>query len=276
MPMIIMNINMEKSGSKFRNSLTRLLPSLILVLVAGGVISCTDVNNDNKQHGEGWTVMEDPNFHGAKIAESGLLTCQYCHGEDFKGGEVDFSCSRSACHVEAQGVESCNTCHGILSDSTFKSLWPHRGETIQEKTSQETHSKHILGLNNFRDPLDCSECHLVPDSLFAPDHIIENDFTAEINFDSLAAGESTGPTWDASGKTCSNIYCHGNFTQGNNQPVNWLNPVDMNCNFCHDSPPVDHNTNLTNCSMCHSSVVNTDNESIKDLTKHINGEINFN
>jgi len=249
--------------------------TLICLILAAFAGSCTDLNTDKKQHGDAWTDIESPYFHGAKIAETGLLTCQYCHGEDFKGGEADFSCSQSACHVEEQGVKSCNTCHGIQTDSTFKNLWPHRGGSNQEIISAQTHASHVLGLNNLRSPLECSECHFVPDSLFAPYHILENNFTAEINFSSLATGEGAEAIWDADSKSCSNIYCHGNFSAGNKKEVNWLSPVAMECNFCHNSPPDNHPAAYTDCSVCHSSVINDDNESIKDLTKHINGIINF-
>jgi hypothetical protein len=44
-----------------------------------------------------------------------LINCQTCHGSNYNGGSVGVSCLSLGCHVNTNGPEACNTCHGNFS-----------------------------------------------------------------------------------------------------------------------------------------------------------------
>ncbi len=83
-------------------------------------------------HPADWMESTSEDFHGAKIAEVGLISCAECHGEQYNGGSSRKSCYE--CHdgpsghpegylvrtnanfhgntVAAEGPQSCTQCHG--------------------------------------------------------------------------------------------------------------------------------------------------------------------
>ncbi|MFQ6612318.1 MAG: CxxxxCH/CxxCH domain-containing protein [Fidelibacterota bacterium] len=313
----------------------------ILVLTGS---QCTKINTDRQQHGAGWADSTSENFHGARVAQSGIKSCAACHGEDyqggsvnvscyqchaggpsghpvgftdfssgafhgfqlrdngwnfslcqachgtdFKGGTIAYSCSQSYCHTGSAGIETCHTCHGDGTTAGFSDLY---GNTSTNSLGVGAHSAHLRIPDALTATLDCDACHQKPDSLFAPNHL-ETDNRAEITFGALATDNGNiSPDWDYDSATCTNTYCHGNFTfdkqssqnqwvftadsiTGNKKAVVWTTSGEAVCGSCHDLPPQGHKQDLTNCggTGCHSSVIGSDNISIIDPSKHINGEI---
>ena len=88
--------------------------------------------NEPEAHSEDWSNPSSPNFHGTKVALTGLISCSTCHGTDYRGGTSGVSCY--TCHngpgghpagwldstaqtfhgrkVAAKGPQSCAPCHG--------------------------------------------------------------------------------------------------------------------------------------------------------------------
>jgi predicted CxxxxCH...CXXCH cytochrome family protein len=99
------------------------------------------------------------------------------------------------------------------------------------------------------------------------------------------------PSYSTATGTCSNIYCHGNFRNGNPTNVvvwNVFTSASAACGTCHGNPnrptlaeralpktPAEGGThpNVLACASCHGDVVNA-NLQIISVTKHINGKIN--
>jgi predicted CxxxxCH...CXXCH cytochrome family protein len=136
------------------------------------------------------------------------------------------------------------------------------------------HRSHLVE-GDFRTNLECSDCHIRPDSVDDTGHI-DTDLVAEINFGELAAEEDANPVWDSSMGSCSGTYCHGTTKEGGGltEPL-WM-IVDGSqafCGSCHGIPPHD---DFGSCNFCHGNVVTADT-TITDLGKtlHINGEIDF-
>ncbi len=99
--------------------------------------SCTEIS-EPQMHPTDWLISESSESHMAKIAESGIESCQSCHGEpvlnDFYGG--------------SSGV-SCYECHdGGPSGHPAWSDW-------MQPISDNFHG----GALNDRGALDCGSCH---------------------------------------------------------------------------------------------------------------------
>lgn len=122
---------------------------------------------------------------------------------------------------------------------------------------------------------------------------MDGDGQAEVTFGWLAtdSGKVT-PQWDRSQATCSQSWCHGNFSfakassnnnwayaedtiRGNDTTVVWTATDQAACGTCHTLPPTGHEQGYTTCGGCHNTVVASDDSTIVGLDKHINGEKNY-
>ena len=211
--------------------------------------------------------------------------------------ETTGTCSAVGCH--GIGIPqwddtpsfTCISCHGGLDNGTGAPPYDLSGNTDSSAFAVGAHTVHLTD-TTFTNPIPCNECHNVPTDVSDPGHF-DTDLTAEINFGELATDSGrVAPVWDGSSGTCLNVYCHGNFAFhasdsdypnyyiaddsliiGSNLTLIWNSSDDVVCGNCHDGPPVGH-MNLTTCSSCHSAVVESDNSTIKDKAKHINGQRN--
>lgn len=269
-------------------------------------ISCSEIETDITPpvkitlHKEGVNNPASPNFHGKLVAQNNwdLKSCQQCHAANYSGGVTQSSCL--SCHRYPGGPEACNTCHGDFTNPY--SIAPPRdlsGNISPTSRGVGAHIKHLIG-NELGSEIECSTCHLVPRSYYDNSHI-DNSPYAEVIFSGLAVKGTTSsnqPTYNYQQISCSNTYCHGNFSYSKNQSsYQWAYTQDQmvgnntapvwnivdgsfnSCNSCHgksatDPSPIGHiNSTISGCANCHPTVV--DNQgNIIDKEKHINGKIN--
>ena len=263
----------------------------------GGSVSpsCTACHSTISVHKDGIVNPASDNFHGKFIATNltwDMRACGSCHSADYSGGLAATSCL--TCHTNSNGPEACNTCHGSFSDPT--KIAPPRalnGSTATIYAGVGAHTAHLYE-NELGNDIRCSTCHKYPSSVYADGHL-GSDGKAEIIFGRVSLQGGVTPTYSFSSNTCSNTYCHGNFTfyrdstdatkqfvytgetmTGNNVSVKW-NQVDgtqAECGSCHGLPPTGHAPfALSDCGTCHYGVVDASGKII-DKTKHINGVIN--
>lgn len=224
-------------------------------------------------HGDQFGNPSSDGFHGKVLLASryadmmnGGEGCARCHGTDFNGQGSDLSCNGSGCHVKAEGgPTACYTCHG---DLLTKQVYP---------TNSPAHSTHIS------EGMACASCHTIPTVWTAPSHIDATPGPEVQMTDSLAALKTKGttgtPTFVSSTVSCQNVYCHGNFTNGNNAVPQWKGTQQATCGTCHGDPstgnplPKGSHPPVETCSACHSGVVDA-NKNIIDKTKHGNGKLN--
>ncbi len=140
----------------------------------------------------------------------------YCHG-NFTGG------NNTA--IAWSGTAICGSCH------------PANGT---DPTSVK-HTKHLAQY-----PDQCGYCHSGYTNASAPvDHV---NFTKDVTFGySHPANTNGSPSFDNASKTCTNVYCHGNFPRvtyngtSNTNPGNafsptWQDSSTSACGSCHGSP----------------------------------------
>ena len=180
-----------------------------------------------------------------------------------------------SCHGPAPG--SCITCHGGGDNLTGAPPLGLEGETLTSQRAVGAHTTHLEG-GAVADAFACSDCHLVPGSLFSPGHL-GADSVAELVWSTLAGSASS---WNALAASCSNTYCHGEFSggDGNNEPV-WTGSNQADCGSCHDVGTNPRNLggrhekhvqgeNL-DCRECHVAVIDQ-LENIVGRDLHVDGK----
>jgi predicted CxxxxCH...CXXCH cytochrome family protein len=191
-------------------------------------------------------------------------------------------CSNVICHGvgntppwTGDGDFTCVSCHGGLFNSTGAPPFDLKGDSTRTVKGVGAHTIHIMG-SKLSDGVECTECHIRPNEIDSPGHIGVELLPAEISWGNLARMDGAAPSWDGA-QTCQNVYCHGEFKYGNknNDPI-WTNfDGTQPCGSCHGVPPAlsPHPQN-TQCSLCHSLVVDASNNII-DKARHINGQADF-
>ena len=237
-------------------------------------------------HPAGWLTESSDHFHGKIIAYNkwSFENCKMCHGSNYRGGNSGKDCYK--CHI--RGPEACNLCHG--GPTTIYPPKALNGDTAISFIGVGVHNMHLTMDSTIRyaAKVECNECHIQITSFSDSNHIGNNpDGIAEIVFGTLAKTQTTvipNPTWNRTTKTCSEVYCHGDFKNGNmNTAPIWTDPNSVVCGSCHGNPnngnPRPKGThptgyNINDCYTCHGSVINQSGQII-NKTLHVNGVINF-
>jgi predicted CxxxxCH...CXXCH cytochrome family protein len=108
---------------------------------------------------------------------------------------------------------------------------------------------------------------------------------AGIVFGDLAKTVTTGvtpdPQWNPQTQSCSGVYCHGTFKNGNqNNSPSFITPNSQTCGKCHGNPttgnplPGGAHPQNQNCYLCHGIVINQAGVIISKY-RHVNGVVNF-
>jgi hypothetical protein len=273
--------------------------SMMIALLA---MSCSELKNDlpataaptSIVHSTGWIDTSSEDFHGTYIVAQGydMRPCRVCHGSTYTGGTSGASCRK--CHTNPAGPENCATCHGSsISPAPPTDL---AGNTSTTARGVGAHQIHLLGTGTYTSlSIACSDCHLVPGSVYDAGHITTT-LRAEVLFkNSLAVLSSGGrtptPAYNYDSLRCSNTFCHGAWRLtkaglasdsvytdtvmvGNSYSPRWNGgTAEKACGTtCHTLPPTGHKSYTTtqSCSSCHEDVTTTAGK-----PKHMNGKIDL-
>jgi predicted CxxxxCH...CXXCH cytochrome family protein len=210
-----------------------------------------------------------PSDHGNSPTQ-----CSLCHGLviDANRNFIDPSLHIDGMVSLGNGDGTCSACHGSSTNSA-----PPRdfdGNTDTTAIGVGAHQSHLQALNRLRGPIQCGDCHLVPQTPIDPGHLDHPPpaivFPAAIAATSLAFVDDAGPIEDHLTATCSNVYCHGGGAQMqsdqspnlNRKPIwNKVNGGQAACGTCHGIPPQDgtpgHDpgAGLGTCVSCHAGTV---------------------
>jgi predicted CxxxxCH...CXXCH cytochrome family protein len=214
--------------------------------------------------------------------------CGTCHGLP-PGGSHTTSTACSTCHptMDASGAIidparhingivdviggalTCTSCHG---DDLTGPAPPSdtSGGTATTLRGVGAHASH-LATSTWRHEITCTECHVVPATIGAAGHT-DSALPAELTWGPLATADTATPGFD--GTTCSGTYCHGaTLASGGTDTTPTWTRVDGSqdaCGTCHGLPPGGTHPTATNCSMCHSTVINAAGV-ITAPALHVNG-----
>jgi len=197
-----------------------------------------------------------------------------------KCGIADRTCL--VCHTETPA--DCTTCHGRSFSPTAAPPKDLLGNISTASRGVGAHATHLSG-GLFSKKVECTECHTVPSNYDDEGHIDKTQ-NAEVTFGDFSAlfEENLGALPEKQNLTCSNVYCHGAFPAGNHSNAPTWNISDGSqaaCGTCHGIPPTTEtrnniiHPNISDCAICHTTVVAPGTITIIDKNKHINGIINF-
>lgn len=207
----------------------------------------------------------------------------------------------TACHGHDEGFKpSCSACHAFppldLSGLVSSPL-PTTGST-----TAGAHARHATGGSNYS--YVCSTCHTngMPVTPITGNNRIQIGFnafgTGSGNYDgqtlsngyTYAATNGTTVTTGGS-KTCSGIYCHGNYPgSGKNASPAWDSSGSGACGTCHGAsnttPPLSGQHDLhagqagraLPCTLCHSTIAGGTGPAsytVADRGRHVNGLVDY-
>lgn len=191
------------------------------------------------------------------------------------------TCSTSRCHgraVRSWGLNTtnptCEKCHG--SARTAQESGTFYDTTISSQSFAGKHVKHLAA--TYTDPVTCDTCHVVPSSINSFGHMSSLPapvtFSGRAKYASLENTSTMSPTYNPSGQTCSNTYCHSgvkSYAIGGAPAPNWTSD-SYGCSGCHGDPPAEPHPQVSknNCKACHDHV-NSTGDGFVNKSKHING-----
>lgn len=244
--------------------------------------SCHDTGDDPADLG--W----EHEFH---VVSAGLA-CSECHADvvdaqltiidrtlHVDGNVNTRTRDEAVCDVcHQQGTAYCTECHGGADNQTGAPPSGIEGEIASTDLAVGAHTAHVEA-STLAGAIDCDECHTKPNAATDAGHF-GVDSVAEITWGAVAGDQST---WNRGSATCSNTYCHGNFTGGSgaNAPV-WTSTGQEFCGSCHDVGAQASDLRWKHqfhvdvvslkCGDCHAAVVDT-LLNIVDPSLHVNGVI---
>lgn len=183
------------------------------------------------------------------------------------------NCDRSPLSDGLPATQDCSTCHGSSNNSAPPKAV--NGSTSTTTLGVGAHQKHLVS-SPISAAVACDECHRVPTDLL--NHPSPSGGPAAVVFGKRASADSATPVWVRSTATCANTYCHGSTLTGasdRTDPV-WTRVTDTqpDCRFCHGFPPSGNHPNVSDCHLCHATVVDS-NQTIVEPQLHINGTVDF-
>ncbi|MFZ5891488.1 MAG: CxxxxCH/CxxCH domain c-type cytochrome [Myxococcota bacterium] len=177
-------------------------------------------------------------------------------------------------HVDGRvqyGAGECASCHGSLSSAAppLDTL----GNGVASALGVGAHTAHLSGGGSSR-ALECSECHRVPIEIDEPTHA--DGLPAEVALTGVAEAHSRKPRWLHAEARCADSWCHAPSTSAATMSPVWNEAGALPCNGCHGLPPPPPHPVATQCSFCHGEVVGSDNRSIVERARHVDGVIDVN
>jgi len=221
-------------------------------------------------------------------------TCATCHGVGYSSSTVVAAThNNGAVDLTRTG---CTLCHGDLVQSgqapgnvaapgVNATAADTTGATAATSPGVGAHAAHLVGTRWRVAPLACTECHVVPGAgdVTHATGAGTGGARATLSFGALAttggiatatyAGSSTAANGATAG-TCSNTYCHGNFSgSGATGVLSWTGGASAAaCGTCHGAPPPGPHPSSTDCGACHPGYTST---SVNPAT-HIDGRLDVN
>ena len=199
--------------------------------------------------------------------------CSNCHG-DVVDSEMVFI--NPDLHINGAvdvGEMACDACHGANGEAAP----PPDVSGNQDAASPGVgaHQPHMQS-SDWRAAIECEQCHLVPVVVGDVGHV-DTDLPAEVTWGERATADGAVPQIDETYK-CSDVYCHGAtlWSGGSNTTPVWTvdDGTQAACGTCHGLPPESAHPNDTDCSSCHSEVID-DSLNFIAPDRHIDGVVDL-
>jgi predicted CxxxxCH...CXXCH cytochrome family protein len=193
--------------------------------------------------------------------------CFACHGEIVDADRHFLAPERHVDGVIDYAAGDCQLCHGS-ADNPAPPL-DTSGNQDLSAIGVGAHQTHLTGGSNSR-PLECGECHRVPEAVEEPTHA--DGLPAEVLLTGVALSMDRTASWDSSQATCSGSFCHSPSPGTIHDSPVWNAEVSLDCTSCHEAPPAPPHPQMTDCSVCHAPVAGS-GLGIDDKSRHVDGNV---
>ena len=198
---------------------------------------------------------------GTHPAGSTLATCGNCHGNYSNASQSIIDPTKHVDgNLDVTGM-SCTSCHGTSgrvsvagADLNQQAAPPVVASATGVAGVHLAHVNQGSAAPALSAPMACSNCHVVPSSS------AHSNGAVAVTYAGLSVAQGAVPTaYNGTAHTCSNTYCHGNFTGGNQSAVaiSWATTGKLACTSCHGAPPplnaTTHHPGNTACATCHGA-----------------------
>jgi predicted CxxxxCH...CXXCH cytochrome family protein len=227
-------------------------------------------------HGEAWAVWSEPRIgkaacgtcHGLppKAPHPQSDRCYTCHADVIDADRHFVAPARHVDGIVDYRAGECTSCHGSETNPAPPS--DTLGNTQTSAMGVGAHQIHLSGGVNSR-PLECRECHVVPEQVEQPMHV--DGLPAEVALTGVARAKGRAPAWNESTATCAGTYCHSPSPVEMRKSPIWNQGRPQSCGSCHGLPPALPHPQSDNCAFCHGDVIASDNRRIIDKSLHVNG-----
>ena len=231
-------------------------------------------------HREAWAVWTEPrDSAGACGSCHGLPPpaphpqsdrCSVCHGDVIDADRHFIAPERHVDGVVDYAAGACNKCHG--SEQSPAPPLDTLGNASVSAIGVGAHQVHLAGGANGR-ALECQECHVVPEHVEDATHA--DGLPAEVRFEGVARTDGHRPAWEPASATCAGSYCHAPTPGDGRASPAWNVEQPLGCTSCHELPPPLPHPQSETCSACHGAVVDADNRTIIDKSRHVNGTVDL-
>lgn len=215
--------------------------------------------------------------------------CPTCHGAVISsftaGAPPTVTWTDASLHIDGKldvvgGSLNCTSCHGNPATNDPMPPKGTQGETLTTQAAVGAHVQHVAA-STWHRQVACSDCHTLPTSTSHANGVV--DFT----WSAVAKADGASLSYSAATVTCTGAYCHGGTLAGpkpggstKTAPV-WTTvngSFDACGTSCHTNPPGPTHPTATDCSMCHSAVVQSFNPTTnatvwKAASLHVNGTV---
>jgi len=229
-------------------------------------------------HGEAWAVWTEPRDSSAACGTCHSLPpkaphpqsdrCYACHAEVIDADRHFIAPERHVDGIVDYAAGDCKICHG--GDKNAAPPLDTLGNASISAIGVGAHQAHLSGGANSR-PLECKECHVVPEKVEDPTHV--DGLPAEVMFTGIARASHHEPEWDESQATCGGTFCHSPSPGERRNSPRWNQEKPLTCSSCHGLPPALPHPQSENCASCHGAIVASDNRTIIDKNRHVNGVV---
>jgi predicted CxxxxCH...CXXCH cytochrome family protein len=224
-------------------------------------------------HPSTWTDPRAEEWHGSYLRETNWRAivdpesedaCGLCHaGSPAPVEEVSVyppgATDCTECHSLPGGVMACGTCHG----DGLRPYPPRDQCYFRGPPAGYAHDPHVESSPTNWSGLGCEACHFGEDfSMLGGKHA---NGMVDVVFQPAWGADAT---YDSGTKQCSTT-CH--IRGGTTPDVAWDEEgLDLQCNACHQNPPIGHATIA--CNGCHVGI-NAAGTQLTPAAPHINGRV---
>ncbi|MBT0666515.1 CxxxxCH/CxxCH domain-containing protein [Geobacter pelophilus] len=247
------------------------------------VVSSNTTISNYLRHANGFSDYSGRNAGRSYTAVDGTCANVYCHTDGKGRQNVPFTAGNG--WNSGTVYSNCNGCHGNDVAPAFTSLGgePNYANDTETQPRANSHSRHMGGVG----VSTCIYCHA--STVNSTGAILVNSTSHTNRRIDVQAGAGKNFQYDPATRTCSNILCHGGYSNS----ARWGKIFPADCTGCHGNNAssfrplstgkhtahINHNVNIwgknVRCNTCHALTAGLDDRSILDTSLHGNGFKNF-